>query len=168
MTSAIRKTPAVGAEGVKRPARHALSLSVSLDTEDRVGNATLRDLSRDGLLIETEEPLSMGEQLSVELPHHGTACATIVWTSGNSFGCKFSKPISLAGISAARLKSSATMFSTPVGAASPEGAAHSTATAVETAARGGLGVAKRIQLIGLISLALWSAFGLTATLLLWG
>ena len=67
----------------------------------------IRDLSLTGLLIESSAPLSVGEQLSVDLPQAGAVEAIVMWDSGRYFGCKFTRPISAAAVSAAQLMSPA-------------------------------------------------------------
>lgn len=65
----------------------------------------IRDLSVSGLLIESSAPLSVGEQLVLSLPEAGATEAIVVWDSGRYFGCKFTKPIANAAVSAAQLMS---------------------------------------------------------------
>ena len=67
----------------------------------------IHDLSEDGLLVESPVPLEQGETLEVLLPEAGTAQATVAWSSGRYFGCKFDDPISTATVSAALLRSPA-------------------------------------------------------------
>lgn len=66
---------------------------------------TVRNLSTSGLLIETDEKLSIGDAIEIELPVAGNRLASVVWTSSNLCGCKFSKPISQGSVSAALLRS---------------------------------------------------------------
>ena len=67
----------------------------------------IHDLSEDGLLVESPIALEQGETLEVVLPEAGTAQATVAWSSGRYFGCKFNTPIATAAVSAALLRSPA-------------------------------------------------------------
>lgn len=67
----------------------------------------IHDLSEDGLLVESPIALEQGETLEVLLPEAGSAQATVAWSSGRYFGCKFGEPISTAAVSAALLRSPA-------------------------------------------------------------
>jgi hypothetical protein len=83
--------------------RRKLSLGAVLaDTGDE---AVIHDLSTTGILIETRAGLATFEQLQLELPETGQVVATVMWNSGQYFGCEFHKPIPQAAISAALLQS---------------------------------------------------------------
>jgi hypothetical protein len=47
----------------------------------------------------------VGAIFEVELPHAGKVEATVVWNSGEFYGCQFELPISPAALSAAQLQS---------------------------------------------------------------
>src|SRR5690348_14486107 len=82
--------------------RRKLSLGAVLaDTGDE---AVIHDLSTTGILIETRAALATFEQLQLELPETGQVVATVMWNSGQYFGCEFHKPIPQAAISAALLQ----------------------------------------------------------------
>ncbi len=90
--------------------RASLRRSLQLDTQsDNVvhgaGQVTIHDLSLTGVLIETSTPLVSGETFEVNLPQAGTVEASVVWNSGEFFGCEFREPISTAALSAALLRS---------------------------------------------------------------
>jgi hypothetical protein len=90
-------------------ARRALRLDISGEAPSAGDVAvTIRDLSMTGVLIETLAPLNEGASFQIELPEAGTVEATVVWTSGDLFGCRFNRPISPAALSAALLKGDAT------------------------------------------------------------
>lgn len=90
-------------------ARRALRLDTpgGAPTAEEVA-VTIRDLSLTGLLIETLAPLNEGTSFQIELPEAGSVEATVVWTSGALFGCRFNSPISPAALSGALLKGDAT------------------------------------------------------------
>lgn len=68
---------------------------------------TILDLSLTGVLIQTSARLAAGESFRLELPEAGNVEATIMWTSGEYYGCQFATPISPAALSAALLKGEA-------------------------------------------------------------
>ena len=65
----------------------------------------IHDLSLTGALLETSVPMLVGAEFEVELPHAGKVKASIVWNSGEYYGCQFTLPISPAALSAALLQS---------------------------------------------------------------
>ena len=66
---------------------------------------TIHDLSLTGALIETSLPMLVGAMFEVELPQAGRVEGSIVWNSGEFYGCQFELPISPAALSAALLQS---------------------------------------------------------------
>ena len=85
----------------RRAARRALRLGAGSGG----GQATIHDLSLTGALLETSIPMLVGAEFEVELPQAGAVRATVVWNSGEYYGCQFDLPISPAALSAALLKS---------------------------------------------------------------
>lgn len=86
----------------RRAARRALKLGLGENQQI----VTVRDLSLTGALLETSIPMLVGQAFEVELPEGGKVRATIVWNSGEYYGCQFDLPISPSVLSAAQLKSS--------------------------------------------------------------
>jgi hypothetical protein len=87
-------------------ARRALQLDVETNGVSRgVAQVTIHDLSLTGVLIETSTPLAVGETFEVGLPEAGKVEASVVWMSGEFYGCQFATPISTAALSAALLRS---------------------------------------------------------------
>ena len=82
----------------RRAARRTLRLEVAGG-----GVATIRNLSHQGLLIETPSDLKVGDRVSLELPLAGLAEARVIWARAPFYGCEFARPISRAAISAALL-----------------------------------------------------------------
>ena len=66
---------------------------------------TVHDLSLTGALLETSVPMLVGAIFEIELPHAGGVEATVIWNSGEFYGCQFELPISPAALSAAQLQS---------------------------------------------------------------
>lgn len=85
----------------RRYLRRALRLGAGAGNDP----VTVHDLSLTGALIETREPMLVGAIFEVELPHAGKVEATVVWNSGEFYGCQFELPISPAALSAAQLQS---------------------------------------------------------------
>ena len=72
------------------------------------GEATdvvIQNISLEGLLLESPTALEPGESIAVDLPEVGTVVASVVWTSGDLFGCRFDLPLSPAALAAAELRS---------------------------------------------------------------
>ena len=98
--------PAETGEERRGSARRALRLDVeSNDASRGVAHVTIHDLSLTGVLIETSTPLAVGESFEVDLPEAGKIEASVVWSSGEFYGCQFATPISTAALSAALLRS---------------------------------------------------------------
>jgi hypothetical protein len=90
--------------------RRSVRRSLRLDAENKgarhgAPQVIIHDLSLTGVLIETSTPLASGETFEVNLPQAGSAEASVVWTSGEFYGCAFKEPISTAALSAALLRS---------------------------------------------------------------
>jgi PilZ domain len=90
--------------------RGSARLALRLDVEDRrgpngAGRVMIHDLSLTGVLIETSTPLAPSETFEVDLPQVGKIETTVVWNSGEFYGCQFKEPISTAALSAALLQS---------------------------------------------------------------
>ena len=85
----------------RRSARRALKLGVGAGGD----KVTILDLSLTGALLETSVPMLVGANCEVDLPQGGRIEATIVWNSGEFYGCQFELPISPSVLSAALLQS---------------------------------------------------------------
>ena len=85
----------------RRSARRALKLGVGAGGD----KVTILDLSLTGALLETSVPMLVGANFEVDLPQGGRIEATIVWNSGEFYGCQFELPISPSVLSAALLQS---------------------------------------------------------------
>jgi hypothetical protein len=86
--------------------RRCLSLQVAGSVEENQNfNATVRDLSRVGFLMDSTTTMTTGEMIYVELPRVGRVSAQVAWTEGRLAGCRFLDPISSGALSAALLRS---------------------------------------------------------------
>lgn len=84
--------------------RHQLFLEVEARGVDSVsGTVIVHDISDTGLLIETDSELKVGEMVEVNLPQAGLMEAEIVWDGGRVYGSRFTRQLTSAAISAARL-----------------------------------------------------------------
>lgn len=88
----------------RRMQRRTLRLDVAARSEKTESDVVIRDLSRTGLLLETDAPFAVGETFILVLPELGAAPARIVRNEGKSFGCEFLSPVPASAISAALLK----------------------------------------------------------------
>lgn len=84
----------------RRYLRRALRLGAGTGSEQ----VTVHDLSLTGALLETSVPMLVGAIFEIELPHAGSVEATVVWNSGEFYGCQFELPIAPAALSAAQLQ----------------------------------------------------------------
>ena len=87
-------------ENRRHTARRALMLGVGTGTDP----VTILDLSLNGALLETSIPMLVGSSFEVELPLAGRVEATVVWSSGEYYGCQFELPIAPSALSAALLQ----------------------------------------------------------------
>jgi len=107
------------AEG-RGAARRRLLLATS--GERASGAATdvvIHNASNSGLLLESPVALQDGEALALELPEAGTVIASVVWSSGEFYGCRFDQPIRTAALSAAELRSDMPLTAEEGGAREP-------------------------------------------------
>ena len=61
------------------------------------------NLSKTGMLLETNAPLSVGEPLQVLLPEGETCSATVVWANETIFACEFERSLTIATVSKVQL-----------------------------------------------------------------
>jgi hypothetical protein len=84
--------------------RHWIRRALKLGAGSSEAQVTILDLSLTGALLETNSPILVGAQFEVELPNVGAIPASIVWNSGDYYGCQFDLPITPATLSAALLQ----------------------------------------------------------------
>src|SRR6218665_753218 len=77
----------------RRTQRRTLRLDVAARSETSESAIATRDLSRTGLLIETDAAFAVGETFILVLPELGAAPARVIRNEGNSFGCEFLSPV---------------------------------------------------------------------------
>jgi hypothetical protein len=88
----------------KHERRRYLRRGLMLGTGAGGDPVTVHDLSLTGALLETSVPMLVGAIFEVTLPLAGSVEATVVWNSGEFYGCQFELPISPAALSAALLQ----------------------------------------------------------------
>ena len=88
----------------RRMRRRTLRLDVAARSATTEAAVVIRNLSRTGLLIETDAAFSLGETFLLVLPELGAAPARVVREDGRRFGCEFLTPVPASAISAALLK----------------------------------------------------------------
>ena len=93
--------------------RRYLRRGLRLGTDAGGEPVTIRDLSLTGALLETSVPMLVGAIFEIDLPITGSIEATVVWNSGEFYGCQFELPISPAALSAALLQSDPRNGQTP-------------------------------------------------------
>ena len=88
----------------RRYLRRGLRLGAGAGASAGGERVIVHDLSLTGALLETSVPMLVGAIFEIELPHAGSVEATVVWNSGEFYGCQFELPISPAALSAALLE----------------------------------------------------------------
>lgn len=107
-------------DGIREPQDHwdqrsavrfPLSLEATANLDDRSASIRILDISREGCLFASDEPLDFGQQftLSVGAPEYETR-ASVVWVGGKLHGCHFEQPLTQADLSALRLRGAPTFF----------------------------------------------------------
>ncbi|MDD3799204.1 MAG: helix-turn-helix transcriptional regulator [Novosphingobium sp.] len=92
--------------GKERAPRRTLLLEAQgVLPSGEAASVQVHNISETGLLLESRVELVIDETILVDLPHAGAIAATVIWTSGRLFGCRFDTPISPAALSAAELRS---------------------------------------------------------------
>lgn len=88
----------------RRMQRRILRLDVAARTATVESAVVIHDLSRTGLLIETDADFEIGETFVLILPEIDAAPARIVRVNGKRYGCEFLSPVPASAVSAALLK----------------------------------------------------------------
>lgn len=88
----------------RRTERRTLRLDVAARSATDEAAVVIRNLSRTGLLIETDAAFSIGETFLLVLPELGAAPARVIRNDGKLFGCEFLTPVPASAISAALLR----------------------------------------------------------------
>src|SRR3546814_13311763 len=78
--------------------RRTWRLDVAARSATSEAAVVIRNLSRTGLLIETDAAFSLGETFLLVLPELGAAPARVVRADGRLFGCEFLTPVPASAI----------------------------------------------------------------------
>lgn len=133
-------------------ARQVLKLQTDASFPSKpTGWVLIHNLSNDGLLIETEADLEVGDNFDLELPEATGARAIVMWRRGRYFGCELSDPLTQGALSAALLKNPFNPPAGEQGITPDEGAA-----ADPIGDTGELPVGVRLWIIVGLSLAVWA------------
>jgi hypothetical protein len=84
--------------------RRILRLEALAATAAGEGGIEIHNLSRTGMLVGSASEIELGTALEVEMPGGSRHRAEVVWQDAGLFGCRFSKPLSQATLSAALLR----------------------------------------------------------------
>jgi hypothetical protein len=71
-------------------------------TETGLVDVSIHDLSATGFLLECDESIQVGTEVSLEIPSVGSALGDVVWTSGRFSGGEFRTPLPSSAIASAR------------------------------------------------------------------
>lgn len=88
----------------ERAQRRNLRLEVAGELNGSRANVTVHNISESGLLVETDQPLPVGEWFNLTLPEAGNVEAEVIWVSGALHGCRFAAPLGRAALSASQLR----------------------------------------------------------------
>ena len=102
--AAVRKFR-ISAQNGRQSQRHRILLELSAKVDGQQRTLHIHDISATGFLARSNPPLAVGQTVSFVLSDGSPAKAVVVRSEGTFAGCTFCGPISLANISAARLRS---------------------------------------------------------------
>jgi len=85
--------------------RRDVTIATSAHARESGYDALIRNLSENGLLVETDAPLGVRDSFVVTLPDHGDCEAEVVWVKGALKGCRFHLPVPKCVVSALVLRS---------------------------------------------------------------
>ena len=78
----------------RRQPRLVLRLHTGVGQSGKAFDAEILNLSRNGMLVQTEAQLSLDDPIAVVLPNRGAVPAKVVWFADELYGCSFLEPIS--------------------------------------------------------------------------
>lgn len=87
--------------------RHLLFATTARGEEGETQPVLVRDISARGLLLETEEGVTLAEPFTVNLPEAGDIAAHVIWKGDKLAGCRLDNHLSQATIDAVRAKGEA-------------------------------------------------------------
>lgn len=87
----------------RRSVRRKLSLESVRPVSGQSATVSIRNVSELGILLQTSDKLTVGEQIEIDLPRAGVKSVEVVWTADNMAGRKFTQAPIPAEISASLL-----------------------------------------------------------------
>ena len=87
--------------------RHLLFATTAVGDDGESQPVLVRDISARGLLLETEEGVTLDQVVSVNLPEAGEISAHVIWQGDKLAGCRLDDHLSQATIDAVRAKGAA-------------------------------------------------------------
>lgn len=84
--------------------RRVLRLEARAASAAGEGGIQIHNLSRTGMLAESAAALPVGTDIEVEMAGGARHRAEVVWRDADLFGCRFTRPLSQAALSAALLR----------------------------------------------------------------
>ena len=87
--------------------RHLLFATTAVGDDGESQPVLVRDISARGLLLETEEGVTLDQVVSVNLPEAGEVAAHVIWQGDKLAGCRLDDHLSQATIDAVRAKGEA-------------------------------------------------------------
>lgn len=118
--------------------------------------AAVYNLSGTGLLLGSDIPLSVNEQIFIDLPRAGPTAATVAWAGEGLFGCKFAKPISRAVLGAAQLLSPPHLPEATQHSGAPDSAEPFHVRLRQLRKEVGLGVAELAEIMSVSAPSIWN------------
>jgi len=103
----FEEEPEMGAGQVRdrrQAARRQLRFESVVAAPRSPARVVVLDLTRDGMMLHTDDAMEVGDSFAVDLPEAGSVEASVVWKRTSLYGCQFAKPVSRAAISATLLK----------------------------------------------------------------
>lgn len=78
--------------------RNTLNIAVRITHAEHSFDTTTHNLSAGGMQADMAETLSVGDPLTIDLPHIGSVGGRVVWTRGARFGVAFTEVVDIARI----------------------------------------------------------------------
>ena len=105
--------------------RNLLFATTGASDQGDEGPVLVRDISSQGILLETEQPLPLGTGIELDLPSAGRVGAKVIWQGNKLAGCRLDKGVSQETIDAVRESGAATHALSEEASASPRASATS-------------------------------------------
>jgi DNA-binding XRE family transcriptional regulator len=101
--------------------RFSLMLGTQVNVEGKEADTVVHNLSQEGLLVECDIDLGIGDPIEVDLSAEHPVRARVMWHNEGFYGCRFETPISAALLGAARLRAAPLSRDVPEADDAPSG-----------------------------------------------